>query len=66
MSRFKSSHQSRWLNMAESELGVLSSQCLDRGIGDNKRSSMKSAPGKQNGIAITPRPIGGSQPKPRG
>ena len=32
-----------WLNMAESELGVLSNQCLDRGIPDQKSLSSEIA-----------------------
>src|SRR4051794_25623672 len=35
-----------WLNMAESELGILSSQCLDRRIPDQPPSSTKSAHGR--------------------
>ena len=34
-----------WLDLAESELGVLTSQCLDRRIPTNKSSSTKSPPG---------------------
>jgi len=34
-----------WLDLAESELGVLSSQCLDRRIPDNNPPSTKSKPG---------------------
>jgi hypothetical protein len=53
-----------WLNLAESELGVLSSQCLDRRIPTNKPSSRKSPPGSRTAMPITPRPIGTSQPPP--
>src|SRR5262249_61748718 len=36
-----------WLNLAESELGVLSSQCLDRRLtGKNDSSSPWSTPGR--------------------
>jgi hypothetical protein len=37
-----------WLNLAESELGILSSQCLDRRI--PKPSSTKSPPGSTTAI----------------
>ena len=53
-----------WLNMAESELGVLSAQCLDRRIEDKGRSlSRKSPPGEDIATNITPRPTG-SSPEP--
>ena len=52
-----------WLDMAESELGVLSSQCLDRRIPD-KPSSMKSPLGRRIETPSTPRPIG-SSPHPK-
>ena len=51
-----------WLNLAESELGVLSSQCLDRRM-TNKSSSGKSSPGSRTAMPITPKPIGISQPQ---
>src|ERR1700741_4798117 len=44
-----------WLDLAESELAVLSSQCLD-----NKPSSTKSPPGSRNEMPITLRPTGTS------
>ena len=50
-----------WLDLAESELGVLSSQCLIGASPINKPSSMKSPPGSRSEMPITPRPIGTSQ-----
>jgi hypothetical protein len=53
-----------WLDLAESELGVLSSQCLDRRIPD-KPSSRKSPHGSTTAMPTTPRPTGNSQPPTR-
>jgi len=50
-----------WLDLAESELGILSSQCLDRRIPTNKPSSTKSPPGSTTAIPDTPKPTGTSQ-----
>ena len=50
-----------WLDLAESELGVLSSQCLARRIPDKQTSSTKSLPGSATATPITPRPTGTSQ-----
>ena len=49
-----------WLDLAESELGVLSSQCLDRRI-PTKRPSRKSPPGSRTAMPTTPKQIGTSQ-----
>jgi hypothetical protein len=52
-----------WLNLAESELGVLSSQCLDRRIPD-KQTLIEGLPlGRTIAMPITPRQIGTSQPR---
>ena len=51
-----------WLDLAESELGVLSSQCLGRRIPTNKPSSTKSPLGSKSEMPITPGPTGTSQP----
>jgi hypothetical protein len=48
--------------LAESELGVLSSQCLDRRIPDKQTLVEEVAPGRRTAIPITPRPIG-TQPQ---
>ena len=50
-----------WLDLAESELAVLSSRCLDR----NKSSSRRSPPGNTTEMQTTQRPIGTSQPPTR-
>jgi hypothetical protein len=52
-----------WLDMAESELDVLSSQCLDRRIPINRRSSKKSQLGRTIAMPTRPRPTGNS-PQP--
>lgn len=52
-----------WLDMAESGLGVLSSQCLDRRIPDKQTLSTKSQLGRMIEIPTPPRPIG-SSPQP--
>jgi len=49
-----------WLDLAESELGVLTSQRLDRRIPTNKRPSTKSPPGSTIAMRTTPKPIGAS------
>jgi hypothetical protein len=55
-----------WLDMAESELAVLTSQCLSRRIPDNPTLEKKSLLGSAIETSITPRPIGNSQPKTPG
>ena len=52
-----------WLDLAESELGVLSSQCLDRRIPDKKPSSTKLSHGSTTATPVTPRPTGTSPPQ---
>jgi hypothetical protein len=52
-----------WLNLAESELGVLTSQCLIAAFPTNNSSSTKSPPGSTTAMPITPRPTGNSPPK---
>ena len=51
-----------WLDMAESELSVLSSQCLDRRIPDKQTLIEEVAPGRTAATRTTPRPIGSSPP----
>ena len=58
--RYTPKHGS-WLDLAESELGVLSSQCLDRRIPDKQALMTKSPPGSRSETPITPRPTGTSQ-----
>jgi len=58
--RYTPKHGS-WLNLAESELGVLSSQCLDRRIPEKQVLVEEVAAG--TAMPITPRPIGASQPQ---
>ena len=53
-----------WLDLAESELAVLSRQCLDRRIPASKRSNGRSPPGSNTAISTTRRPTGASQPRP--
>jgi hypothetical protein len=54
-----------WLDMAESELDVLSAQCLDRRIPNKPRRSKKSPPRWPAETRTTPRQIGSSpQPMP--
>ena len=50
-----------WLDMAESELSVLSTQCLDRRIPD-KQTATKSPHGRTTATSTTPKPTGSSQP----
>jgi hypothetical protein len=52
-----------WLDLAESELGVLSTQCLDRRIPTNRPSSTKSPLGSKSAMQITPCQTGASPPK---
>ena len=51
-----------WLDMAESELGVLSSQCLDRRIPDKQTLMMKLPPGKTLATRTPPKRTGNSPP----
>ena len=52
-----------WLDLAESELSVLSAQCLDRRFPTNRRSSRRSPPGSTTAMSITPNQTGTSPPK---
>jgi hypothetical protein len=52
-----------WLDLAESELGVLSVQCLDRRIPDQQTSATKSPHGSTSAMANTPSQTGTSPPK---
>ena len=51
-----------WLNMAESELGILSSQCLNRRIPDKETLSQEVPPGRPAAMKTKPKRIGASQP----
>ena len=51
-----------WLDLAESELGVLSSQCLDRRIPDKEILVEEIAAWDTIEMPITPGQIGSSQP----
>jgi len=51
-----------WLDLAESELGVLSSRASTAAFLTNKPSSRKSPPGRTTAMPTTPRPTGTSQP----
>jgi len=51
-----------WLDLAESELGVLSSQCLDRRIPDKRTLVEEIAAWSTTAMPTTPRPTGTSQP----
>ncbi len=51
-----------WLDMAESELGVLASQCLDRRIADQKSWPTKWTHGRITATATTPKQTGNSRP----
>ncbi len=52
-----------WLDLAESELGVLASQCLDRRASPtNRQSSTRSTPGSASETKPTPSLSGTSQP----
>jgi hypothetical protein len=48
-----------WLDLAESELGILSSQCLDRRT-IKEPLSRKSPPGSTTAMPTTPKPTGTS------
>ena len=50
-------------DLAELELGVLSSQCLDRRIPDKQTLVAEIADGSRTAMPITPRPIGTSRPR---
>ena len=52
-----------WLDLAESELGVLSSSASTAASPTNKPSSTKSPPGSTTAMPITPGPTGTSQPQ---
>ena len=52
-----------WLDLAESELGVLASQCLDRRIPDKRTIIDEVAAWVGSGTKLTPSPIGASQPR---
>jgi hypothetical protein len=47
-----------WLDMAESELGALATQCLDRRIPTSRPSPAKWPLGKSTEIGATPKPTG--------
>ena len=49
-----------WLDMAESELSVLSSQCLDRRIPDKQTLIEEVDAWEANRNSTTPKPIGSS------
>ena len=51
-----------WLDMAESELAVLATQCLDRRIPDKPTLIAEVAPGRTTATSITSRPTGNSKP----
>ena len=54
-----------WLDLAESELGVLSAQCLDRRIADKQTLIEETrALGNTTEMPITQRQTGNSQPNP--
>jgi DDE superfamily endonuclease len=52
-----------WLNLAESELGVLTKQCPDRRIPDKQTSSTKSPHGSMTETQATPKQTGNSRPE---
>src|SRR5262249_43279514 len=52
-----------WLDLAESELGVLSPSASIAAFPTNKSSSAKSPPGSTTAMPTTPRPTGNSPPK---
>ena len=52
-----------WLDLAESELGVLSSHASTAASPTNKPSSTKSPHGSTTAMPTTPRPTGTSQPQ---
>ena len=53
-----------WLDLAESELGVLSAQCLDRRIPDKQTLIEDRRLGTRPKMPITQRQTGNSQPNP--
>jgi hypothetical protein len=55
-----------WLDLAESELGVLSSRCLDRRIEDKDCLIGEVAAWQQHRTNTTPRRTGSSQTRKRG
>ena len=52
-----------WLDLAESELGVLTSQCLDRRIPNKQILIDEIAAWEHDRMPTTPRPTGNSPPK---
>ena len=52
-----------WLDMAESELAVLATQCLSRRIPDKPTLRKRSRPGRAIETNTTPKPTGNSPPK---
>jgi hypothetical protein len=60
--RYAPKHGS-WLNLAESELALLSPSVSPAASPTNKSLSRKSPPGSTTTTPITPRPIGASQPQ---
>jgi len=50
-----------WLDLAEAELGVLSSQCLNRRIPDTQTLIDEVAAWSRRETPITPKPTGNSQ-----
>jgi hypothetical protein len=60
--RYTPKHGS-WLNLAESELGVLASRRLDRRIPDKQTIADEVAAWSPSETPITPLPIGASQPR---
>ena len=52
-----------WLDLAESELGVLRPSASTAGFPTNRHSSRKSPHGSKTAMPTTPRPTGNSQPK---
>jgi DDE superfamily endonuclease len=52
-----------WLDMAESELAVVITQCLSRRIPDKTTSKRKSWPGRAIETNTTPKPTGNSRPR---
>jgi hypothetical protein len=53
----------RWLDLNESQLGVLPAQCLDHRIPDKRPSSTKPPPGSASEISIILSQTGTSPPK---
>jgi hypothetical protein len=49
-----------WLDLAESELGILAAQCLDRRIPDKQTLMAKSLPGSTTAMPSTPGQTGAS------